>query len=145
MKKGYTLIEIILVLAILSIITSLSLPNLKIINKIRIRNDINEFRKDILYARNKAILESDYCNIYLNFDSNKYTIRNNESSPIIKSKEFNYGLKLEERSNLTKLQFNPNGTTGSSGTLYLRDGLGKIHKITIRPVGGSPWLEYLCE
>lgn len=145
MRKGHTLIEVLLVIVILAIIASMAVPNVKILHRIKSKNEISELRKDILFARNKAIIENNFCSIYFNAESNKYIIRTNEGSPSIKTKEFNHGVELEDRGNLKVLQFNPNGVPGSSGTLYISDSFGRTHKITVTPVSGRLGIEYECE
>lgn len=145
MRKGYTLIELIFVIIILGVITSMILPNVNVIKRIKAKNEINELRKDILFARNKAIIENKIYNIYFSIEKNKYIIRSSEETSIIKTKEFNYGVELEDRGNMKTLKFNPNGTPGSSGTIFLKDSFGKSHRITVTPVSGRLGIEYTYE
>lgn len=58
-RKGYTLIEILIVLALFfQFFLSLGLPNTKFYGRIREKQEIDEFRKDLLFSRNRAIIES---------------------------------------------------------------------------------------
>ena len=49
MKRGYTLIELIIVIVILTIIIIMTIPNTSYFNSLRERIELQEFKKDILF------------------------------------------------------------------------------------------------
>lgn len=144
-KKAYTLIEVLLVIALISIITSIFIPNTRMFQNIKAKNEIKEFRKDLLFARNAAILENSYYYIYFEIDKNRYFIKKATTESPIKTKDFDHGISLDNRSNITVLQFNPNGRPGNSGSIYLTDLNNKAYKITVTPATGRIDCEYQDE
>lgn len=142
MKKAYTLIELILVIALISILSCILIPNTSIFQKFKEKQEIREFRKDILLTRNRAITSRSKHDIKLIFDDNKYVIKGDANSDTIKSKTFNYGLKLSKRTNLTSIMFNETGIPSKSGTVFLLDKKNKVYEITIIPVTGKVEVKY---
>ena len=136
-KKGYTLIEILIVVALFSILLSICFPNLSLFQNIREKQEISEFKKDLLFARNNAILENKRYIVYFYYDTNSYSIKTSENSPTIKSKTFDHGLKLNgDKEVVGSFVFTPSGTTDNSGTIYIDTIKNKNYIITLTPVTG---------
>ncbi len=135
-RKGYTLIEILIVLALFSIFLSLGLPNTKFYGRIREKQEIDEFRKDLLFSRNRAIIESKNYIVYFYNDENCYRIKTSETSPVIKKKVFQHGLKLENTNLVPFFEFKPTGSTANANTLYLKNSRNQRYKVTLTPATG---------
>ena len=58
-KLAFTLVELIIVIALIGILLLIALPNSEYFNKLKEMAEIKEFRRDVLLARNKAIMEGD--------------------------------------------------------------------------------------
>ncbi len=138
-KKGFTLLEVILVISILGIL--LLVPSLKASSALsyRERKELSTFKKDIDYARNRAIVESCRYSVFLNFDKNYYIVKKHDRIEIVLKKyEFKSGLKLINTKNLgNQISFGYSGTPSKAGTVFLEDRKGKKIKITIVPVTGK--------
>jgi prepilin-type N-terminal cleavage/methylation domain-containing protein len=65
-RKGYTLIELITVLALFSILLLFSIPNLSFLHKYREYSEVKQFEKDIKYVRATALIENSP--VVINFD-----------------------------------------------------------------------------
>lgn len=135
-RDAYTLLEIIIVIALLGIIVAMTTPNTNYFKSIRESLEIKELRRDILFTRNKAIIDSKIYMIKFINDNNSYVIfTGSDSKPNkIKTKYFEHGTKLNTKEGSKTFTFNPNGTTTDSGTIYFHDRIGAEYELSITPV-----------
>ena len=125
-----------LVLAIISIIFAMAIPNSEILLRMRERQELEELRRDLLFARNKAIVEARNYYVYFNSNDNKYIIKHSETSPAIKTKQLQHGIKLDMDNIVSNFQFNKNARTGKSNTIFIRDRNNNRYKLTLTPATG---------
>ena len=73
-EYGYTLVELLVVIALFAIVLSIGIPSTKIIFNTREKKELMEFKRDIIFARNSAVVEN--CNyiLYVYVDRNRYKI-----------------------------------------------------------------------
>lgn len=136
-KKGYTLIELIIVLALISILFIMAIPSTGFFIEIQEKRELEGFRKDLLFARNRAIIESRDYDVKFHIDDNQYfIIRTGENLETIKSKKFEKGIRFDKNNLLNSITFKHNGTTKDSGTFYLRNSKNYRYEITLSPVTG---------
>lgn len=131
-RVGYTLIEMLIVLALLGILLAMAFPSTNYFKSHRESLEIKELKRDILYTRNKAIIE---CKVYyISFDvkNNYYKIFSIDDS--VKTKYFEHGTRLSGEDGSSTFIFNTNGNTGVSGSVYFYDRAEVKHKLTITPV-----------
>ncbi len=131
-RNAYTLIELIVTIAILAILVAMTVPNLGYFKSIREAQEIKELKRDILFARNKAILDCKDYGIEIRIDDNSYRIYSGLET--IKIKYFKYGTKLNNKGKLPKILFKTNGTTEVGGPIYFLNRIGEEYKLTITPV-----------
>jgi len=74
-KRGYTIIELIVVLALFSLMFCIALPSLKTFTKVKEDIEIRKFKKDLYYSRNQAIVHNCRYYVVLNYSSNSYEIK----------------------------------------------------------------------
>lgn len=132
--KGYTMIEMVIVLALFSILLSIAAPKISMFNRIKEQQELREFKKDILYARNRAIVEGRKYTVYLNYDNNGYDIRYIDSSNkliITKEYTFQYGIRLKRNIRLLKIEFTSSGTASISDTLTITDSQNNKYELSI--------------
>lgn len=134
--KGYTLIEILIVLALLFIFLSIAVPKTNLFNRMKEQQELREFKRDILYARNKAIVESKICNFNFDYENNSYNISIADGE-IIKSYKFQYGIKVLRNPSLPRFTFTRSGAPGKTGTVYLLDSRNSKYKLTVAPSTGK--------
>jgi len=93
MKKGFSLLEIIFVIAIIGIIITVALPkldeNLAKANKIKIKNDITMIREGIIQYRDKMILQNNSSTIDTLDEDNEQLFSKILTYPIVASKKQN--------------------------------------------------------
>lgn len=135
-RKAYTLVEVIVVIAILGIILAITVPNSGYLKTVRENMELKEFKRDILFARNKAIMESKIYTLKLMNVENGYSIKSSSELDYSKIKYFENGIVLNKSNKVQNVFFNSNGTVACSGTISLHDRNGKEYKLTITPVRG---------
>lgn len=138
-RGAYTLIELLIVLALFSLIIAIAVPNLGIINNLKEKQEFNELKRDLLYIRNKAITENGHYEINIDIKKNKYElgIKSNKSS--VKSKTFKSGLKFVQAKETTanQLVFSPSGAPSQSGTFVIMKKNGDRYRFSIVSVSGK--------
>lgn len=135
-KRGYTLVELVVVIAILGIIITMTIPNTGYFQAIRESNELKEFKRDILFARNKAIVESRVYILKLMNDANGYIIKGGSNSDFMKIKYFENGIVLNKNNSSGDVHFNANGTIANAKTISLHNRNGQEYKLVITPVRG---------
>lgn len=137
-RSGYTLLELVAVLALLAIIFSISLPSIKGILISKERSELMTFRKDIIYARNRAIIENTYYTLNVNKTNNSYQIiKHSKKNETIRNVKFKNGIKILNNNFESSLSFSPTGTPNKGGTILLTNTNGDIIEITITPATGK--------
>lgn len=112
-RRAFTLIELIIVLAIISISFVVLVFRFSIIDKIGAESEIKTFVNDYSYARDKAL--STGKEIEINFDGNFYTIKpvtyhiSGEIYTKKDEKEVKRDLKYIKSLDINKISFYPSG------------------------------------
>lgn len=138
--KGFTLIEILIVISIISILLMIPIFRGTALWDFKERKELKEFKNDIEYARNRAIVESNLYTVQIDPSKNSYTISkySNTGPKIIKKKELSKGIKIMktniERNEIT---FSYSGAPLISGTIYLENKKGEEVEIKVTPVTGK--------
>lgn len=137
--RGMTLLEIIVVVSIVSILLVITILNGTIVLRTKERNELKEFKNDIIYARDRSIIESKSYYIDINPNKNMYLIRTSGKTlgHIIKRKELCEGIKIKNTNIMgNEVAFNALGRPNSAGTIYMEDSKGQKIEITISPATG---------
>ncbi|MBS4956631.1 MAG: prepilin-type N-terminal cleavage/methylation domain-containing protein [Clostridium sp.] len=132
MKRGYTLIELIIVLAIVAI---LMLPTLNIsksyieaIGKVKGKSIINDISNLISYSKYYCRYYSGYGVIEINSSKGKITFKDTSGkSKVIKTITLEDGFRFVSNNSLS---INKLGHI-QSGTIRIMDKNGKLYKVTI--------------
>ena len=150
-RSGFTLVELIIVVVILSIVALTAIPMMSSAAGIQIRSAANMIAADIEYARSMAISKGQYYSVVFNKDTDSYQIED-QSSAVIQhpvKKGFPYVVNFRTESRLsrvdiTSVTFNaqtvrfdclgsPDNT--SVGSVALQAG-GVTATISVEPVTG---------
>lgn len=129
--KGYTLIELIIVLALFGILLSFTNPSFDILDRFKIKQDLKQLRRDILYTRNQAMVTGQAHRFELDYEKNQYYILVDG----IKTKIVNFesGLKLI-RTPFKSVVFERSGVPSEVGTIVLKSDTEKRFEVRITPV-----------
>ncbi len=139
--KGYTLIELVCVLALFSILFSIAVPNFKLLYNFERNQELRDFNKNILYARNQSIITGELHRVAFDYVRNYYVIESNGKT--IHSHYFKSGIELIrkpfnlENPGVFELEFGRNGVPTHSGTVYLKLDNGKEYMLAVTPATGK--------
>lgn len=140
-KRGFTLIELIVVLAIMSIVLGIGLFRFNTIDKIKTEIEIQNLINDLQYAKAKAHTTGNTSIIVLN--RNNYRIVSGDNYR--KTQNLRY-IELQ-RHYTSEVRFYSTGSVGGSDYFYIKykfDPSDKnIYKLIIAPVGGRSRIEKL--
>lgn len=129
------MIELVVVIALFSIILSIAIPNLRVVNKYKENQELKEFKRDILYARNQAIMKGKIYSFQLDYINNSYLIQSEDG--VEKRYYFKNGLSLIENPDMIEIRFGKSGAPLKSGTISFRNSENKICLLTVTPVTGQ--------
>jgi prepilin-type N-terminal cleavage/methylation domain-containing protein len=128
-KRGYTLIELLMVVALISLFLAIAVPRFSFVHAMREKQEIKYLYKDLLYARNKAVVEKKSISFDIDLAKNSYRI--SEGTKEIKKVELKNGVILEGCTN-GNLLFNRIGSSGDNAqTITFRTRSGDWYQITI--------------
>lgn len=129
-KRGYTLIELLMVVALISLFLAIAVPRFSFVHAIREKQEIKYLYKDLLYARNKAVVEKKIINFDVDLVKNSYRI--SEGTKEIKNVKLENGVVLEGCINQNMI-FNSMGSTSgnTAQTITFRTKSGDWYEITI--------------
>jgi prepilin-type N-terminal cleavage/methylation domain-containing protein len=143
-QTGWTLLELLVVLGIMGILTSLALPSLQgMLAHYRLEGAVQGLVSDLRLARQTAIAERVPILMKLDPDLDRYTLEREGSpdQPIIPVRDYRdpnqgyYGIDLVHSTKGDRLVFSPRGTTNSWTTILLRSAMGEEQQITLIATG----------
>ncbi|NMA86545.1 MAG: prepilin-type N-terminal cleavage/methylation domain-containing protein [Tissierellia bacterium] len=134
-NNGFTLLELILCISIMTLILSIPAFKMNIFQGLKEKQEIREFVKDINYARNRAITEGVSHSVLIDTKTNSYTLYKlgDGIKKQIKHKELQESLQIKW-SNTGEVVFNLSGAVYGAGTIRLKNSKGKVIEIAITPV-----------
>lgn len=132
-NKGFTILELMLVLGVISVFLSFSLINLGGYRKLNNKIDVELFSNSLLNYINssKGYCRDNRVSGYMYFDSERNLITLNCGPKEINSLCLPEGFKLKEVLTDKKIKITKIGTTGSSCTIKFIDRQGESHDITM--------------
>jgi prepilin-type N-terminal cleavage/methylation domain-containing protein len=148
-KLGFTLVEIIIVVVILSIDAMTAIPMMSSASSVQIRSAVNLIAADLEYAKSMAISRGQYYYVVFNESTNSYQIEDQNHNIIQHpvKKGFSYIMNFSSdkrlsRVDITNVSF-PSGTVrfdclgspDNGGTITLNTG-DTTATVTVEPVTG---------
>ena len=143
-KKGFTLIELIVVISIVSLISLVGMVRFNFLGKMRAKNELNILINDMYYAKEKALISGRKCTVH--FREDKYMLRFSKVSVMDDMEDIDRNLAyLSLTKNVDPVVFNDTGSVSGAKTIvfscpYLVGKDGNINLI-IGVAGGSIRIE----
>ncbi|MDU2557993.1 MULTISPECIES: type II secretion system protein [Anaerococcus] len=143
-KKGFTLIELIVVIGLVSLISLVGMVRFDFLGKIRAKNELNILINDMYYAKEKALISGRKCTVY--FREDKYMLRFSKVSVMEDMEDIDRDLEyLKLSKNVDPVVFNGTGSVSGAKTVvfsspHLVGDEGSI-KLIIGVAGGSIRIE----
>ena len=134
--KGYTLVELLVVIALISIVVSVSIPSFKIVFNVAEKKELMEFKRDLIFSRNKAVMENSIYTIRIFLKENRYQIIK-KGGVVIKDKTMSAGIIIKENNIGNTVDFYPTGSPSKAGTIELRNKKNEKIFITINIATGK--------
>ena len=134
-KRGYTLVELLVVLAILAIVLSIGMPSIRIIFNTSEKKELMEFKRDIIFARNSSIVENCAYTLLLDVEKNGYRIK--KENKTIKNIKFSHGIVLKSSNFGASVYFTATGAPSKAGTISLTNRKKDKIQITINVATGK--------
>lgn len=134
-NKGYTLIELIVVLALFSILFSIAIPNLNFVSRTQELQELKEFKRDVLFARNQAIVKGKIHYFKLDYTKNSYFIMSDGIE--IKRCYFDNGVSLINNPAVIEIVFTSSGVPKLGNTIKLKTSDNQRYKLVVNPVTGK--------
>lgn len=137
-KLGYTLVELLVVLALFAIVFSIAIPSVDIIFNIAEKNELMTFKRDIVFARNSSVVDNCTYTLLLDIRNNGYKIIKKEKRPkTIREVYFSKGIVLKWNNFNSIIDFYSTGTTSKIGTINLTNKKTQNIEITITMATGK--------
>ena len=136
-QEGKTLTELMVVLAIIGIITTMATPNYSVLNsRSQIRCTTQEIASELRLARQLAMTYRDRVRIIVDLDRQALTTQlvNTETT----HHAYHYGGKgivIEEPSAGPEIVFHPSGRSASATTIQLHSLEGQTQQLTVSITG----------
>lgn len=143
-KKGFTLIELIVVIGLVSLISLVGMVRFDFLARIRAKNELNILINDMYYAKEKAIISGRKCTVH--FREDKYMLRFSKVSMMDDMEDIDRDLAyLTLSKKVDPVVFNGTGSVSGAKTVifncpYLVGDDGNI-KLIIGVAGGSIRIE----
>lgn len=132
-KKGITMVELVVVIALFSILLAVAIPNFKSVSIYKENQELKEFTRDILYARNQAIMKGKTYYFHLDYTNNGYLIHS--EAGVEKRYNFINGIMLTD-TGATEINFTRSGWS-SGGTISFTNSNNEHCEIRITPITGD--------
>lgn len=138
-KYGYTLVELLLIIAIVAIVLSIGIPSIKTISNGREKNELMEFKRNIIFARNSAVVENCIYILYVDVGKNSYIITKDDgtTASVIKNIKLSNGIVIRGNNFNGSIKFYQNGSPNNAGTILLTNRKKKKIELTITPATGK--------
>jgi prepilin-type N-terminal cleavage/methylation domain-containing protein len=138
--NGFTLIEMIVVVSILSILTTIVLPNLsRWYASIKINGARRDLISDLRLIQQNTVTSQTNHSIQINVPQNKYSLtKKNSPDEIIKTVNLPEGITISALNlvpEVTEIEFNAAGAPTAIGTITVSNYYGITKTVEVTPSG----------
>jgi type IV fimbrial biogenesis protein FimT len=138
-QEGHTLMELMVVTAVIGIILALAVPNFVLLNsRTQIRCATEEIASELRLARQLAITHRDRLRITFDLEQQTLVAQFVNGPDATTHHVYHYGGKgiaIEEPSAGPEILFHPSGRSATATTIHLRNKEGEVETLTIGITG----------
>lgn len=151
-RRGFTLLEILVVIAIAATIVAIGLPRFQSVFDVQIKSAIRRLIGTIRYTFHESAITKGYYRLIYNIDEQRYTVKRlamtgeflQEDSSLVQEEQLPVGIYFEDVVTMhagkidegeTFTQFFPNGFAEHT-VIHLRDEYGSQYTLLIQPLTG---------
>lgn len=136
-QEGHTLLELLLVFAVIGLLTVMAVPNLRAVHsRIQLKSVTEEIAAELRLARQMARTQRD--RVIVNFDKGREafeTRRDNGATPHHLYRYAGKGVVVDEPSAGPEILFHPSGRSATATTIRLHHKDGQVQVMTIGITG----------
>ena len=139
-RKGYTLIELIIVTALISILTAVAIPRFPLLSGRQLTGAAWKIAGDVRLARSEAVITGQTCRITFYIDGGACLFTSEKETRLSELPE---GITFPTSTTFAKdasgnpyIQFNPLGRPSGGGTVALQTESGEKRYVIVTPVTG---------
>ncbi|MFT4412614.1 competence type IV pilus minor pilin ComGD [Fredinandcohnia humi] len=120
-NKGFTLVEILLVLSIVSMMTLISLLQLRPLHDSKkIDQFLHQLQNDLFYSQQYAISHSEMTKVFFSETEPFYRIYSGAKNKVILTRTFDESIRFQYITLGSTLYFNSNGNVQRSGSIRVK-------------------------
>ena len=137
-SKGFSLIEILIIIAVIGILSLISLPIYRSINPtLSLNANTRQIASHLRQAQQLAVEEQNNYTAVFDINTNYYEIINMQSSSTVISQTLQNNITIDSISNLTDntVTFTITGSALESGEIILKNANNETKNIEIKPSG----------
>jgi type IV fimbrial biogenesis protein FimT len=138
-QEGHTLMELMVMLAVIGIISALAVPNFLTLNSgVQIHSATEEIASELRLARQLAITHRDRVRITFDFEQQALVAQLVNGSEATLHHVYRYadkGVAVEEPSAGPEILFHPSGRSATATTIHLRNKEGQTQTVTVGITG----------
>ena len=135
-KRGFTLVELLVTIAIISIVSTVAVLRFNIIREIKIKNEVNTLYNNVYFAKEKAMASGNTVIVKINKDY--YTISQKSGLKVEEMEErkvkLNYLRKYGR--GIDKFEFLPTGSVNGADSIRFSCDNGYNYVLTVGVAGG---------
>jgi len=136
-QEGHTLLELLLVLAVIGLLTVMAVPNLRALHsRIQLKSVTEEIAAELRLARQMARTQRD--RVVVNFDQGREAFETRQDNGATPHHLYRYagkGVVVDEPSAGPEILFHPSGRSATATTIRLHHRDGQVQVMTIGITG----------
>jgi len=123
-QKGFTLIEMLIVLTIVSVLTFIAIPRInELIQAKEMNYFLEQFREDMLYAQQYAMVRKvSVAVLFYPYQSTYRITEGNTLGRVLLRRTYSANLEIQPATLQSPLMFLKNGNVNKSGTILITNG-----------------------